>query len=110
MRNVSLGITGAVVLLLVGISAWNAKATPLTGIVGVQPKTTYQLLEKAACDEADPLCKQGTELTCSPGATGPDCACLECGSGGKTLCPNKSICAPLGTCKACGGAWKCCMM
>ena len=57
-------------LLIVGLSAWNAKAMPLTGIVGVQPKT-YSLLEKAACNEADPLCKQGAELTCSPGLLVP---------------------------------------
>jgi hypothetical protein len=111
MLKVSIGITGAVVLLLVGISAWNAKATPLSGIVGVQPKTTYPLLQKAACDEADSRCEKGKAWTCPLAATGPDspdCACLECDSGEKARCPDKSICAPPGTCRMCVDGWKCC--
>jgi hypothetical protein len=47
MRKLAIGITAAVALLLAGILAWNAQATPLTGATTVRPGTNSSLVEKA---------------------------------------------------------------
>jgi hypothetical protein len=109
MRKMTIAIARAAILLLAGVFICNAEAATLSGIVGVQPSNA--LIEMVGCDKTDdPLCEPGKEISCTKGDAGPVCACLECDSGEKALCPNTSICAPRGTCKVCGGVWKCCMM
>jgi hypothetical protein len=49
MRQLVIGITAAVTLLLGGILAWNAEATTLTGATTVHPGTNFSLVEKAGC-------------------------------------------------------------
>jgi hypothetical protein len=59
MRKVSSLITGAVILLLVGMLAWSAEATSLTTVVGVEPGNP--LVEQAVCSEADGSCDEGNQ-------------------------------------------------
>ena len=61
MRKLVIEVTGAVALLLAGILAWNAEATPLTGATTVRLGTKYSLVEKAGCSEAD-QCPMGQEV------------------------------------------------
>jgi hypothetical protein len=49
MRKLVIGISAALALLLGGILAWNAEATPLTGATATHPATSYSLVEKAGC-------------------------------------------------------------
>jgi hypothetical protein len=49
MRTFAIGITAAVALMLGGILAWNAEATPLTGSTAARPATNYSLIEKVGC-------------------------------------------------------------
>jgi hypothetical protein len=49
MRKLAIGIAAAVALMLAGILAWNAEATPLTGATTVPPATSHSLVEKAGC-------------------------------------------------------------
>jgi hypothetical protein len=62
MRKLAIGITGAAALLLAGILAWNAQATPLTGSTTLYLAANQSLVEKAAqgitCSGSKPyLCK-----------------------------------------------------
>jgi hypothetical protein len=100
----------AFLLLLAEFVSVSPKAAALSGIMSLQPGSIHSVMKKAACDQADELCEKGKEVVCTKGDSGPDCACLECNAGGHALCPNASICAPRGTCKVCGGVWKCCNM
>jgi hypothetical protein len=61
MRKVTIGITVALALLLAGILARNAGATPLTGTV--HRRTNYSLVEKAGCGFLD-KCHIGKHLVC----------------------------------------------
>jgi hypothetical protein len=110
MRTLASAIAVAFLLLLAEFLTVNPKAAALNDIMGVQPGTIHSMVQKVGCDEADELCEKGKEIVCTKGDSGPDCPCLECNAGGHAVCPNASICAPRGTCKVCGGAWKCCMM
>jgi hypothetical protein len=49
MRKFLIGMTGAVALMLAGVFAWNAQATPLTDVNKARPGTSYSLVEKAGC-------------------------------------------------------------
>ncbi len=91
MHKVSSLITGAVILLLVGMLAWNAEATSLTAVVGVEPGNP--LIEKVACNAADDLCDIGKQMTCTPGGPDPQCACIECEPKfDAALCPKFTRC------------------
>jgi hypothetical protein len=98
-----LGITGAVVLLLAGLSAWNAEATPLTGTMSVQPGTNYSLVEKAECQGANVVCEAKKMVACNKGTPQPDCACVDCPPPNIHGCPcgAKSCCATT-------HGWTCC--
>jgi hypothetical protein len=77
MRKIVVGIAGVVSLLLAGILAWDAGATPLTGTIGVQPGPNYSFVEKAACGGPGILgrCPIGQHWIClAPN----NCACIDC--------------------------------
>ncbi len=105
MHKVSSLITGAVILLLVGMLAWNAEATSLTAVVGVEPGNP--LIEKVACNAADELCDIGKQMSCTPGGPDPQCACIQCDTSGKVLCPKfpRCYCNPGTTCQQPDGSW-----
>ena len=97
MRKVAIGITGAVVLLLAGILAWNAEATTLTGATTFRAGTNYSLIEKAGCSEAD-QCPIGQEVwgtqedhnkcvSCTPPPLDTaNCHYVHCGPGWCKIC------------------------
>ena len=104
MRKVAIGLTGAVLLLLSGIFAWSVAAVALNGIESVQPGSSYSLVERADCKQADELCKEGTMLVCSKGDPDPSCVCRSCSPGGEHGCPcPKNTC-----CRTALGNFKCC--
>jgi len=115
MRKVSIAITGAVILLLVGVLAWTADATPLAGTTGVQ-SGTYSLIQKAGCNDPEDatICAEGTKVTCKARPEGTPaalrCYCESCSARSAAQaepivcpCPRRTCCNP-GT-----GSWKCCM-
>jgi hypothetical protein len=108
MLKFASAIAVAFLLLLAELVTASPKAAALSGILGVQPGSSYSLMQKANCDEADQLCEKGREISCTKGDTGPECACLECGSGEHPVCPDPHNCAPKDMCKPCGGVMTCC--
>jgi hypothetical protein len=76
MRKLAIGITGAVALLLAGILAWNAQATPLIGSTTLRSAASHSLVEKAACVHQGPLsrCPLGQHWNCGP----QGCGCVPC--------------------------------
>ena len=74
MRKLSFVITGAAILLLVGIFVWNAEATPLTGSAILHSAANASLVEKAACKRQGPFsrCPLGQQWTCTPQGCGCD--------------------------------------
>jgi hypothetical protein len=77
MRKVVFGLTGAVVLLVAGIFAWNAEATSLTGTIMVHPGH-YSLVEKAGCRRNGGFCPLGLRVKCSAGSQPGKCQCVPC--------------------------------
>ena len=91
MRKVSVTIAGAVVFLLVGILAWNAEATPLSGSPILHSAASSSLVEKAACRHQWPFsrcplgqhwqagqcvpCPGLVPCPCNPGV----CSCIKWG-------------------------------
>ena len=81
MRKVSIVVTGVAVLLFVGILAWNAEATPLSGTTGFE-SGTYSLVVKARCDDSvpnDKTCSREETVECTnERGSPPDCNCVSC--------------------------------
>ena len=106
MRMVSVAIIGAILLLLSGIFVWNAEASPLSGLVGVQPDT--RSITMVGCEEADDLCGIGKEMICTPGGPDPQCACNNCEANVTVRCPRYPACNcnPGTVCPGlAGGSW-----
>jgi hypothetical protein len=97
MRKIAGGI--AIVLLFAGMLAYSAEATPLTGIISVQPGTNYSLVD---CNQDDPICKKGMSLACKPGEPLPYCECNQ-----EVCSPEESICPPGYKCCIRLGRWVC---
>jgi hypothetical protein len=76
MRKLAIGITAAVELMLIGILAWNADATPLTGSTTVRPGTNYSLVEKAGCKLLPGHCGVGKHKVCDRFSHA--CKCVPC--------------------------------
>jgi hypothetical protein len=102
MRKVAFGITAAIVPLFAGILAYNAEATPLTGVISVQPGTNCSLVKKTDCDKDDPICKKGMQLACKPGDPQPYCECNQ-----EVCSPERSLCPPGYKCCIRLGHWIC---
>ena len=78
MRKLAIGITAAVALMLTGILAWNADATPLTGSTTARPGTNYSLVEKAGCKGLPGHCGVGKHKVCDRFSHA--CKCVPCPS------------------------------
>jgi hypothetical protein len=77
MRKVSTVITASVVLLLLGILAWNAEAMTPNGVATVRQATDYSLVEKVGFRK----CPGGAHQVCTQHA----CACSPAPAHVKTL-------------------------
>jgi hypothetical protein len=66
MRKAVIGIVGAIALMLAGVLAWNAEATPLTGVTSTSPAMSHSLVERVACGVWGPVCGGGRTLVCRP--------------------------------------------
>jgi hypothetical protein len=97
MRKVSVAIAGALVLLIVGILAWNAEATPLTGATPLHSAADSSLAEKIACRRQTPFSR------CPLGQHWQAGSCVPCP--GFLACP----CAPgYCSCTKWGVRYVCC--
>jgi hypothetical protein len=78
MRKLTIGIAGTAVLMLAGILAWNAEATPLTGATTVPAAPNQSLVQKAGCwlPGLPGECDIGQQRVCS--ARNHRCRCVPC--------------------------------
>jgi len=74
MRKFVVGIAGAVALMLAGILAWDAEATPLSGATAVHPEASYSLVERAGC-WLPGKCDVGKQQACDRRGR---CKCVPC--------------------------------
>ena len=79
MRKPVIGISAAIALLLAGILAWNAEATPLAGLTAAHPATNHSLVEKAGCwlPGLPGECDIGEHRVCD--RFSHHCKCIACG-------------------------------
>jgi hypothetical protein len=78
MRKLVIGTSAAAALLLAGVLAWNAEATPLTRATTVPSGTNYSLVEKAGCwlPGLPGECDIGKHRVCN--RFGNRCKCAPC--------------------------------
>ena len=108
MRKSTIGIFGAVVLLITGILFTNAKGAPLLGDIS-DAWNSYSIVTPVVveCGKESgdgKFCEDGNVLTCAAGSSpnSPVCKCEPCPPGG-AHCP----CPPGRTCNVLGKWYKC---
>ena len=101
MRKTVLSTIGAFVLLLAGILAWHAEATPLSGILGCSARNGLLLGgTRLSCGphqkRIKQICPPGTMLSCwDPSSQFPNCLCESCPSDDQSLWnPDEGLACP----------------